>query len=65
MLDFTANSGLFMFDFLVPVKVFEIIRYFETGRTLIYPELNSGFLFIVLVSFKFFEKVMRMLSGYD
>ncbi len=37
-----------MFHFFVPVKTFEIIRHFETGRTLIYPELNLGFLLIIL-----------------
>ena len=30
-----------------PVKTFEIIRHFEAGRTLIYPELNLGFLLII------------------
>ena len=34
--------------FFVPVKTFEIISHFETGRTLIYPELNLGFLLIIL-----------------
>ena len=37
-----------MFHFFVPVKTFEIIRHSEAGRTLIYPELNLGFLLITL-----------------